>query len=61
MSELFIMRHGKAEDASSHTGYADRPRRLTPEGIANIQAMMPALPSSCRDSTHHTSGTQSHS
>ena len=43
MSELFIMRHGKAEDASRHTGYADRPRRLTTEGIANIQAMMPAL------------------
>ncbi len=43
MSELFIMRHGKAEDVSSHTGYADRPRRLTPEGIANIQAMIPAL------------------
>ena len=43
MSELLIMRHGKAEDASPRTGFADRPRRLTPEGIANIQAMTPAL------------------
>ena len=43
MSELLIMRHGKAEDASPRTGFADRPRRLTPQGIANIQAMIPAL------------------
>ena len=43
MSDLFIMRHGKAEDPSVRTGYADRPRRLTSEGIANIHAMIPAL------------------
>lgn len=43
MSELLILRHGKAEDAGPHTGYADQPRRLTPEGVANIHAMTPAL------------------
>jgi len=37
------MRHGKAEDPSARTGYADHPRRLTSEGIENIHAMIPAL------------------
>lgn len=43
MNELLIMRHGKAEDPSPRMGYADRPRRLTPEGISNIRAMIPAM------------------
>ena len=37
------MRHGKAEDPSADTNYADRPRRLTSEGISNVKAMIPAL------------------
>jgi len=38
-----IMRHGKAEDASAETGWSDRARQLTPEGIEKIRAMIPGM------------------
>ena len=43
MSELFIMRHGQAEDPSAATGWSDRARRLTDVGVQRIQAMIPAM------------------
>ena len=43
MSELFILRHGKAENPVAATGWSDRARRLTEEGVKRIEAMIPAM------------------
>ena len=43
MSELFIMRHGQAENPSAATGWSDRARQLTEVGVQRIQAMIPAM------------------
>lgn len=43
MSDLFIMRHGQAEDPSAATGWSDRARCLTKVGAQRIEAMIPAM------------------
>jgi phosphohistidine phosphatase len=41
MSELLLLRHGIAEDPGPATGWSDRERRLTQEGVRRIEAMIP--------------------
>ena len=39
--EIYLLRHGKAEDAAP--GMSDRDRRLTPEGIVSMKSELPGI------------------